>query len=94
MRRYKKEKCMTKLKLLGAAVVLSSALAGPAMAQHVTHSPGYNVQNSYCQNREPGNPYSPDRDYQQWSAWRAEGGWDSRHDCWSESPASRHNSGF
>jgi hypothetical protein len=38
--------------------------------------------NASCQNREPGNPYNPQTDYQQWSAWRQNGGWDSRNDCW------------
>lgn len=37
--------------------------------------------NASCQNREPGNPYDPQTDYTGWSAWRAEGGWDSRNDC-------------
>jgi hypothetical protein len=32
---------MTKLKLLGAAVVLSSVLAGPAMAQRAISYPGH-----------------------------------------------------
>jgi hypothetical protein len=35
-----------------------------------------------CQNREPGNPYSMQDDYQGWSAWRNRGGWDSHNDCW------------
>jgi hypothetical protein len=85
---------MIKLRLLGAAVVLSSALVGPAMAQHANSHPGYHAQNSACENREPGNPYNPQRDYQQWSAWRAEGGWDSRNDCWNDSPPSSRRLGF
>jgi hypothetical protein len=72
---------MTKFKFLGAAVVISSAFAGPAMAQYVGSQPGYYARSSYCLDREPGNPYSPARDYQAWSAWRSEGGWDSRRDC-------------
>jgi hypothetical protein len=35
-----------------------------------------------CQYREPGNPYDERTDYMGWSAWRAEGSWDSRNDCW------------
>jgi hypothetical protein len=35
-----------------------------------------------CQYREPGNPYDERTDYAAWSAWRADGGWDSRNDCW------------
>jgi hypothetical protein len=30
---------------------------------------------------EPGNPYNPQTDYEEWSAWRQDGGWDSRNDC-------------
>jgi hypothetical protein len=37
--------------------------------------------NSSCQNRDPGNPYNEQTDYEAWSAWRAGGGWDSRNDC-------------
>jgi hypothetical protein len=29
-----------------------------------------------CENREPGNPYDEQTDYQGWSAWRASGAWD------------------
>jgi hypothetical protein len=38
--------------------------------------------NASCQNREPGNPYSMQDDYQQWSSWRQLGAWDSHNDCW------------
>jgi hypothetical protein len=34
-----------------------------------------------CQNQQPGNPYNEQTDYLGWSAWRQEGGWDSRNDC-------------
>ena len=55
---------MTKFGLLGAAaVVVSSALAGPAMAQQVIYNPGYCAQfypNANCQNKGPGNPYTGD----------------------------------
>jgi hypothetical protein len=37
--------------------------------------------NTDCQYRESGNPYDERTDYMGWSAWRTEGGWDSRHDC-------------
>ena len=56
-----------KLKLLGAAVMLSSALASPAMAQQVISNPGYCAQfypNANCQNKGPGNPYTGDYQYQ------------------------------
>jgi len=52
---------MTKLRLLGAAVVLSTALAAPALAQEVIEDPGYCAQyypNANCQNLGPGNPYT------------------------------------
>jgi len=87
---------MTKFKLIGAAVVLSSALAGPAMAQHMTSNPNYLARSNYCQNREPGNPYTQQSDYMAWSAWRARGGWDSSGDdaCWRGSHMHHHTVGF
>ena len=74
---------MTKLGLLGAAVVCSM-VSGTAMAQHAISNPRRSPQLAYCQNRDPGNPYSERYDYQTWTAWRANGGWDSRRDwdCW------------
>jgi hypothetical protein len=41
------------------------------MAKHVISSPRHSSQKTYCQNRDPGNPYSERYDYQAWSAWRA-----------------------
>jgi hypothetical protein len=71
---------MTKLTLLGAAVVIVySALAGPAIAQHRVSHPLY-AQGDWCPNREPGNPYTKEEDYIAWSSWRARGGWDDRYD--------------
>src|ERR1700722_15482861 len=57
-----KENPMTKFTLLGAAVVLSSALAGPAMAQHIVAHPPYYAQGPPCLNREPGTPYTKEED--------------------------------
>jgi len=62
------EACLTKLKvttlkLLGAAGMLASALASPAMAQEVISEPGYCAQfypNANCQNKGSGNPYTGD----------------------------------
>ena len=55
---------MTKFGLFGAAaVVLSSALAGPVMAQQVISNPGYCAQfypDANCQNKGPNNPYTGD----------------------------------
>ena len=39
-------------------------------------------RNASCENTEPGNPYNKQDDYQQWSAWRNLGAWDSHNDCW------------
>jgi hypothetical protein len=54
---------MTKPRLLGAAaaIALSSALAGPVMAQPVVTNPGRCAQfypDANCQNFGPGNPYN------------------------------------
>jgi hypothetical protein len=43
---------MTRFKILGAAAILASALASPAMAQQVIYNPGYCAQfypNANCQ---------------------------------------------
>ena len=87
---------MTKLGLLGAAaVVLSSPLAGPALAQQVIEDPGYCAQyypNANCQNLGPGNPYTDD--YQRGAAYRSGRAWDSNarwnDDRWDR----RRDSGF
>lgn len=74
---------MTKLALLGAAVVVGYAtLAGPALAQHRVAAPAVNAatEGDWCPGREPGNPYTKEEDYQAWSAWRARGSWDDRND--------------
>ncbi len=72
---------MANFRLIGAAAVLSSVLAGPAMATHhvIPHTAHYG-QSTYCATIEPGNPYSKEQDYGGWSGWRARGGWDSRGD--------------
>ena len=88
---------MTKLGLLGAAaVVLSSTVAGPVMAQQVIYNPGYCAQfypNANCPNRGPGNPYTGD--YQRRAAypsnnWNWNNGW---HDSWND-PRWDSGSGF
>jgi hypothetical protein len=71
---------MTKFKLIGAAVVLSSTLAGPATARHVVAHPVQYARSTYCATIEPGNPFSPVYDYLAWSGWRTRGSWDSRGD--------------
>jgi hypothetical protein len=52
---------MSTFKLLGAAAVLSAAIATPVLAQQVISEPGYCAQfypNANCQNKGPGNPYT------------------------------------
>ncbi|MBR0952900.1 hypothetical protein [Bradyrhizobium canariense] len=52
---------MTKMKLLGAAVIAASALATPAMAQAVVNNPARcsaQFPNANCQNLGQGNPYT------------------------------------
>ena len=51
---------MTRFGILGAAALVASALASPAMAQEVVTNPGYCAQfypNANCQNKGPGSPY-------------------------------------
>jgi hypothetical protein len=52
---------MSTFRLLGAVVVLSTAIAAPAPAQQVISEPGYCAQfypYANCQNKGPGNPYT------------------------------------
>src|SRR5882762_9684768 len=91
---------MTKLGLLGtAAVILSSALASPSMAQEVIYNPGYCAQfypNANCENKGPGNPYTGD--YQRRTLYRSNynAGWDNGwHDSWNDDRWDRrYDSGF
>ena len=80
---------MTKLKLLGAAVALSTALATPALAQQVIYNPGYCAQfypNANCQNLGPGNPYTGS--YQRGAAYR------SSYNRWDDDRRSHRRTGF
>jgi len=91
---------MTKLGLFGAAaVILSSALASPVMAQAVISDPGYCAQfypNANCENKGPGNPYTGD--YQRRTLYRSNynASWDNRwHDSWNDNRWDRrYDSGF
>ena len=86
-----------KLKVLGAAAVLSSTIAGPATAQAIDEYSGFRTSlQAYCANHESGNPFDPRDDYATWSAWRARGGWDSRGDwiCTYHRPVRYHGLGF
>ena len=52
---------MSTFRFLGAVVVLSAAIAAPALAQQVISEPGYCAQfypYANCQNKGPGNPYT------------------------------------
>src|SRR5665213_1265876 len=91
---------MTKLKLLGAAdVVLSAALAGPAMAQQAISHPATckaRYPNANCENLGPGNPYTGS--YQRHHVAYRNGGWNnggwnngSQQDSWNDN---RRDSGF
>jgi hypothetical protein len=82
------EKRMKISRLLGAAVILSSALAAPAMAQEVISNPGYCAQfypNANCQNKGPNNPYTGD--YQRRNA-------DWNNGNWTDNRWDRRDSGF
>jgi len=87
---------MTKFAILGAAVVFSSALAGPAVAQRMVAHPDSYAQTGACPGHEAGNPYTKEEDYIAWSAWRARGGWDDRNDwyCLRDSHLRHHQAGF
>ena len=72
---------MTKLALLGAAVIVMTYTSSPATAQHRV-APAVNpyTAGDWCPGREPGNPYSKEEDYMAWSGWRRRGAWDSSLD--------------
>jgi hypothetical protein len=67
---------MSTFRLLGAAVLLSTVIATPVLAQQVISEPGYCAffyPNANCQNKGPGNPYTDpnyqrSRDSAAWSA--------------------------
>jgi hypothetical protein len=73
---------MTRFKILGAAAILASALASPALAQEVITNPGKCAQyypNANCQNLGPGNPYT---DRYQRQTYRQNGGWQNSYNRW------------
>lgn len=73
---------MAKLSFVGVlSVAAFAALAAPAFAQQKA-GPAARVyaQRDVCAGYEPGNPYSQQTDYWDWSAWRARGSWDARND--------------
>ena len=75
---------MTRFKILGAAAILASALASPAMAQQVISNPGYCAQfypNANCQNTGPGNPYTGS--YQR-QVYRQNGDWQNSNNRWDD----------
>jgi hypothetical protein len=74
---------MSTFRLLGAAVLLSTVIATPVLAQQVISEPGYCAffyPNANCQNKGPGNPYTgsyqrhtayPDHAYRYQRRWRS-----------------------
>lgn len=86
---------MTRLKILGTAAILASALASPAMAQQVIYNPGYCSQfypNANCQNLGPGNPYTGsyqrqvtyrDSAYRD-RVYRQSGDWQTSYNRWDD----------
>ena len=79
---------MTKLRLFGAAVILSTALAAPALAQEVVEDPGYCAQfypNANCQNLGSGSPYTGS--YQR-------GDYRNSHARWDNGRRSNRDTGF
>ena len=89
---------MTRSAILGAAAILASTLASPAVAQEVVYNPGYCAQfypNANCQNRGPGSPYTGSYQRQAYRdqayadqayrdpAWRnSYNRWDDNSDFW------------
>ena len=78
---------MTRLKILGAAAILASALASPALAQEVITNPGRCAQyypNANCQNLGPGNPYTDryQRQVYRDQAYRQNGDWQNSYNRW------------
>ena len=69
---------MTKLWLLGTALVVSSLLAGPVMAKKAKTS--HPTPATVCDPRDPGNPFSKKYEFLEWSDWRRVGGWDDRNE--------------
>ena len=97
---------MTNFRLLGAAAILSSMLAGPAMAQQVISNPGKcqaEFPNANCLNEGPGNPYTgtPSR-YRHRMTYRSDQrGWNDQRqleqwlaDSWNDNRWDRHDFGF
>jgi hypothetical protein len=102
---------MTKSRLLGAAaaIVLTSALAGPVMAQPVVTNPGKCAQfypDANCQNLGPGNPYT-NGGYRQRTAYRHNGDWNNDYNngnngwnnngwnnSWNNNGWNNHDTGF
>ena len=83
---------MTGIKILGAAAILASALASPAMAQEVIYNPGYCAQfypNANCQNKGPGNPYTGSYQRQAYGDNRT---WHDSYNRWNGD--GRSNTGF
>jgi hypothetical protein len=80
---------MTISRLLGAAAIMSTVLAAPALAQEVIADPGYCAQfypNANCNDLGPGNPYTGG--YQRGADYR------DSNARWDDGPRSRRDTGF
>jgi hypothetical protein len=80
---------MTRFKILGAAAILASALASPAMAQEVVTNPGKCAQyypNANCQNLGPGSPYTGSYQRQAYrdQTYRQNGNWQNSYNRWDD----------
>jgi glycosidase len=88
---------MTKPKLLAAAaIVLTSALAGPVMAQPVITNPGKCAQfypDANCQNYGAGNPYT-DGGYRRHATYRHNSEWNNADNGWNNNGWNNHDTGF
>lgn len=69
---------MTQFRLMGATVILSTVLAGPTMARHVTAYPGHYARSADCAAVESKKHCSRMDTYDARQGWRTGGGWDSR----------------
>ena len=86
---------MTKFGIFGAAALVASALASPAVAQEVIYNPGYCAQfypNANCQNKGPGNPYTGS--YQRRAAYQHDRNWQNSYNRWHGDRRSGRDRGF
>jgi Ni/Co efflux regulator RcnB len=84
----------TALTIFGALLVAGSMVQMASATEHHTHkhrahaaaseqflNANNAVHASAACEKEGGNPYDKETDYQSWSAWEQGGAWDSHADC-------------